>query len=139
MFRRAPQLTFKRFNSHGHGYGVSKLISEAAYAPAKVNKAAGEAFVKNYEEKVHHSEGITKLWKRITYLIAIPAVLITSIPVGNVELKHAEHREHLKHLTDEEWQVQYDYQNLRQHRFFWGDGDKTLFWNSDVNRHIQAD
>lgn len=129
---------FIRYNSHGHGFGTSKLINEAAFPASKVNSQAGEAFKKAMHDKVHHSEGITKLWKRITYIVALPALIATAIPVSNIELKHAEHRKHLAHLSDEEWPVQYDYQNIRTKKFFWGDGDKTLFWNSDVNRHIET-
>ncbi|CAH6720032.1 cytochrome c oxidase subunit 13, mitochondrial [[Candida] jaroonii] len=132
MFKRLTQRQFVRFNS----LGVSKHINEAAFHPSKINKAAGEAFVKEYTEKVHHSEAVTKLWKRITYIVAVPALIATAIPVINIELKHAKHREHLAHLPDEEWPVQYDYQNIRSRNFWWGDGDKTLFWNSSVNRHI---
>ena len=71
-----------------------------------------------YEEKVHHSEGITNLWKRLTYLVAIPAVLLVAIPVGKVELSHAEHRKHQAHLSDDEWPQQYDYQNIRLKPYF---------------------
>ncbi|KAK6461739.1 cytochrome c oxidase subunit VIa [Scheffersomyces coipomensis] len=134
MFKSTFQLTTKRFNSH---YAPSKFLKDLAYSGSKVDKKAGEEFIKKYEEKVHHSEGITNLWKKITYFVALPALLLTVIPVGQVELSHAKHREHLRHLSDDEWPVQYDYQNLRQHKYFWGDGDKTLFWNSDVNRHVE--
>lgn len=134
MFRASRQ--FIRF-AHGH-HAPSKLINEAAFPSVKVNKAAGDAFKKSYEEKVHHSEAVTKLWKRITYLVAVPALIAAAIPVINIELKHAKHREHLRHMSDDEWPVQYDYQNIRARKFFWGDGDKTLFWNSDVNRHIES-
>ncbi|KAG7665488.1 uncharacterized protein J8A68_000890 [[Candida] subhashii] len=137
MFRRAAQLTARRFNHHG--YGTSKYINDLAYAGSKVNKKAGEEFIKKYEEKVHHSEGITKLWKKLTYLVAIPAILLTAIPVSKIEMEHAEHRKHQRHLSDDEWPVQYDYQNIRSKPFFWGDGDKTLFWNNDVNRHVVKD
>ncbi|ODV77275.1 COX6A-domain-containing protein [Suhomyces tanzawaensis NRRL Y-17324] len=136
MFKRAQQVTFRRLNHHA--YGPSKHLNEHAFSAGKINKEAGEAFKKNLEEKVHHSEGITNTWKRLTYLIAFPAIVLTAIPVVNIEMKHAKHREHLKHLSDEEWPTQYDYQNLRQKPFFWGDGDKTLFWNPDVNRHVEA-
>lgn len=137
MFKRVQQLSFKRF-AHGHGYGVSPLLKEQAYGSAKYNKQAGETFKKTYEEKVHHSEGITNLWKKATYFVALPAIILTAIPVINIELKHAEHRKHLAHLSDEEWPTQYEYQNVRTHKYFWGDGDKTLFWNSDINRNIEA-
>lgn len=139
MFKRATQVTARRFNSHGHNYGVSKFINEKAFQGVKVDAEAGKKFVENYTEKVHHSESITKLWKKLTYFVAIPAILLTAIPVGKVELEHAEHRKHLAHMSDDEWPVQYDYMNIRNKSFFWGNGDETLFWNPDVNRHIQAD
>lgn len=135
MFKRLAQRQFVRYNSHGHGLGVSKHIKEPAFP--RVDKKAGEEFKKAYEEKVHHSVGVTQLWKKITYIVAVPALILAAVPVINIEMKHAKHREHLRHIPDEEWPVQYDYQNIRQKKFFWGDGDKTLFWNSDVNRHIE--
>ncbi|RLV83017.1 Cytochrome c oxidase subunit 6A mitochondrial [Meyerozyma sp. JA9] len=135
MFRRAGQRTFARFNSSGHGH-VSKYISESAFP--HVDKKAGEEFIKKQSEKAHHSEGITNTWKRLTYLVAFPAIALTAIPVVNIEMHHAEHRKHLRELPDEEWPTQYEYQNIRQKKFFWGDGDKTLFWNSDINRHIES-
>lgn len=138
MFRKVVQRQSVRFNSHGHHLKASKFINEAAWDKSKINKEAGDAFKKAYEEKVHHSESITKLWKRITWMVALPALIATAIPVGNIEMKHAEHRKHLAHLSDEEWPTQYDYQNIRAKKFFWGDGDKTLFWNSSVNRNIES-
>lgn len=135
MFRNLARRNFVRFNSHGHGYGNSKFLAEDAF---RYNKKAGEEFIRENNEKVHHSEGITKLWTKITYFVALPVIALTAIPVANVEFKHAKHREHLRHLSDDEWPTQYEYQNIRQKKFFWGDGDKTLFWNPDVNRHIES-
>ena len=100
MFRRAGQRTFARFNSSGHGH-VSKYISESAFP--HVDKKAGEEFIKKQSEKAQHSEGITNTWKRLTYLIAFPAIALTAIPVVNIEMHHAEHRKHLRELPDEEW------------------------------------
>ncbi|KAI3405783.2 hypothetical protein KGF56_001390 [Candida oxycetoniae] len=125
------RFTFRRFASH---YAPSKFLNSPAYKP---NPEKGAKFIKAYEEKVHHSESITNLWKKMTYLVAIPAILLVSIPVAKVEMSHAEHRKHQRHLSDDEWPTQYEYQNIRSKPFFWGDGDKTLFWNSDVNRHVQ--
>lgn len=136
MFRRNAQLTARRFNSH-HSFGVSKLINAPAFPANKVHAQAGKKWVENVEAKVHHSESITKLWKKLTYFVAIPAILLTAIPVGKVEKEHAEHREHLAHVPDSEWPTQYDYQNIRTSKFFWGNGDQTLFWNPAINRHIE--
>lgn len=132
MFRTSAQRTFQRFNS-GH---VSKFIKDDPFKHL-YNKEAGDAFKNAYDKKKHHSVGVTALWKKITFFVAFPVVILTAIPVGKIEIDHAHHREHMKHLSDEEWPVQYEYQNLRQKKFFWGDGDKTLFWNLDINRHIE--
>lgn len=138
MFKRLALRSFQRNASHGHGHGqVSKFIKEDPFK-GQYNKKAGEEYIKNLEDKTHHSSGITALWKKITYFVAIPVVILTAIPVTKIELDHAKHREHLRHLSDEEWPVQYDHMNIRTKNFFWGDGDKTLFWNTDVNRHIES-
>lgn len=136
MFTKFAQRSFVRFNSLAHGH-VSKFIKDDPFKHL-YNKEAGEAFKKAYQEKMHHSVGITSLWKKITYFVAFPVIALTAIPIAKIEFDHAKHREHLRHLSDEEWPVQYEYQNLRLKKFFWGDGDKTLFWNSDVNRHVEA-
>ncbi|KAI7489900.1 hypothetical protein KC351_g973, partial [Hortaea werneckii] len=46
-----------------------------------------------------------------------------------------EHWEHKSHEPPLEEQPEYPYQNIRTKNFFWGDGDKTLFWNPNVNKH----
>ncbi|CAI5756714.1 unnamed protein product [Candida verbasci] len=128
--QRIRQFTTRRFASH---YAPSKFLKDLAYKP---NKELGKEFTKKLEEKAHHSEAVTNTWKKFTYFVALPALLLTAVPVSKVEFEHAKHREHERHLSDDEWPTQYDYQNIRNKPFFWGDGDKTLFWNSDVNRHV---
>ncbi|KAK3645465.1 hypothetical protein LTR22_014727 [Elasticomyces elasticus] len=46
-----------------------------------------------------------------------------------------EHWEHVAHGPSLEEKVEYPYQNIRTKNFFWGDGDKTAFWNPKVNYH----
>ncbi|KAK4952280.1 hypothetical protein LTR66_013763 [Elasticomyces elasticus] len=46
-----------------------------------------------------------------------------------------EHWEHKAHEPPLEEKVEYAYQNIRTKNYFWGDGDKTLFWNPNVNYH----
>ncbi|RKF76362.1 Cytochrome c oxidase subunit 6A, mitochondrial [Golovinomyces cichoracearum] len=62
----------------------------------------------------------------------IPAILIASI---NAWVLWKEHWDHFAHLPPLEERTEYAYQNIRTKNFFWGDGDKTLFWNDDVNYH----
>jgi len=48
---------------------------------------------------------------------------------------HVEHWNHSVHGPLPEEKIEFPYQNIRTRNFFWGDGDKTLFWNSRVNYH----
>lgn len=117
--------------------GYSSLPSYALQPAFKnVNRKVGEAFKNELEVSQHHAQGTSKLWIKISAFVAAPAVALTAVNTFFVEKEHAEHREHLKHVPDEEWPRNYDYMNIRNKPFFWGDGDKTLFWNPIVNRHI---
>ncbi|EEY15879.1 cytochrome c oxidase subunit VIa [Verticillium alfalfae VaMs.102] len=46
-----------------------------------------------------------------------------------------EHWEHWSHMLPLEERTEYSYQNIRTKNFSWGNGDKTIFWNDDVNYH----
>jgi cytochrome c oxidase subunit 6a len=110
-------------------------LDKAAYTP---NLAKGAEFAKHIEAVEHHAQGSSGTWKKVSFFLAAPIIALTAVNTWIVEKEHAEHREHNKHLSDEEWPVpSYPYLNMRRVDFFWGDGDKTLFWNSDCNRHIK--
>lgn len=101
------------------------------------NPEAAKAFKSQYEATKHHAEQTSSLWRKISWFVAAPAVLATAVNTYFVEAEHAHHREHLAHVSDEDWPKQYDYMNIRSKPFFWGNGDETLFWNPVVNRHIK--
>ncbi|KAK5113177.1 hypothetical protein LTR85_010995 [Meristemomyces frigidus] len=63
--------------------------------------------------------------------IVIPCIIIAGV---NAWRLWGEHWEHKSHEPIEE-RVEYPYMNIRTKNFFWGDGDKTLFWNPKVNIH----
>lgn len=108
------------------------------YAAAfKPDAAKGAAFAKSLDENMQHSAAASATWKKITMALALPAILIALIPVYRVEEEHAKHRKVLKTIPDDKWPKEYSYQNVRRNKFFWGDGDKTVFWNQGVNRHIK--
>ncbi|WZH48733.1 cytochrome c oxidase subunit 6a [Fusarium acuminatum] len=46
-----------------------------------------------------------------------------------------EHWEHWSHMPPLEERTEYPYQNIRSKNYQWGNGDKTLFWNDEVNYH----
>ncbi|KAH3901624.1 cytochrome c oxidase subunit VIa SCDLUD_001390 [Saccharomycodes ludwigii] len=104
-----------------------------------VDKAAGEAFRHHLEATTAHAKETTALWRKITFFVAFPAIALAAVNTYFIEAEHAEHREHLKHVKDEDWPKDYEFQNIRSKPFFWGDGDKTLFWNPVINRHIVRD
>ncbi|KAG7777464.1 hypothetical protein KL930_000363 [Ogataea haglerorum] len=124
---RQARVIGRRFNS--------SVQNEPAFK--KADPAKAKEFIEHYEAVIHHSEKTSNLWKKITYFVAFPVIALTAVNTYFVEAEHAHHREHTKHLSDEEWPKDYPYQNIRRKDFFWGDGDKTLFWNPDVNRHVR--
>ena len=108
-----------------------------AFGPA--DKAAAKAFKETTQNVKHHAKETSSLWIKITWFVAAPAVALAAVNTYFVEAEHASHREHLKHVSDQDWPRDYDFQNIRTKPFFWGDGDKTLFWNPVINRHISHD
>lgn len=111
----------------------SANLDQVAY---KADPAKAAKFAEHLNAVEHHAEGTTSTWKKVSFFIAVPAIVATAINTYFIEAEHAHHREHTKHLTDEEWPVpKYSYLNIRRIDFFWGDGDKTLFWNTDCNRN----
>ncbi|GME79588.1 unnamed protein product [[Candida] boidinii] len=130
MFR---QLVSKQIRANGKRF--SSTLDGPAFKPADAAKA--KAFKEHALALDAHSAKTAGLWKKISFVVALPIIGITAVNTYFVEAEHAEHRAHTKHLSDEEWPTQYPYQNIRRVNYFWGDGDKTLFWNPDCNRHIR--
>lgn len=68
-----------------------------------------------------------KLWKRLTFIVALPSVALCML---NAYLKHQE--EHAAGHHRKEF-VPYEHLRIRNKRFPWGDGQKSLFHNPEVN------
>jgi len=68
--------------------------------------------------------------------IAVPAITISLL---NAYKLYVEHHNHSVHGPLPEEKIEFPYQNIRTRNFFWGDGDKTLFWNDKVNYHHKPD
>ncbi|KAF2643445.1 mitochondrial cytochrome c oxidase subunit VIa [Massarina eburnea CBS 473.64] len=81
--------------------------------------------------EVHAAES-GELWRKLSIFVAIPCLVIA---VVNGKIRWDAHWEHQAHATPKEEMPEYAYQNLRTKNFWWGDGDKTLFWNDKVNYH----
>lgn len=128
MFRQTATKTARvmgrRFQSN---------LEKPAFTPVA---GAGEKFAQHIDAVEHHASSSSSTWKKVSLFLAMPIIAATAINTYFIEAEHAEHREHTKHIKDDEWPVpKYQYLNIRRIDFFWGDGDKTLFWNSDCNRN----
>ncbi|CAL9733547.1 cytochrome c oxidase subunit 13, mitochondrial [Monosporozyma servazzii] len=105
----------------------------------KPDLVAAKQFQDSLKATESHAGSTAGLWFKISMLVALPAILMTSYHVYKVEAEHARHRDHLKHVPDEDWPRDYEFMNIRSKPFFWGNGDQTAFWNPVVNRNINHD
>ncbi|CCH61580.1 hypothetical protein TBLA_0F00360 [Henningerozyma blattae CBS 6284] len=113
-------------------------LPEYALKPAFTpNKAAAAKFNESLAQTAKHAEGTTSFWAKVSVFVALPAILLVAVNTYFVEKEHYEHRQHLAKVSDEDWPVQYEFQNIRSKPFFWGDGDKTLWWNPVINRNVK--
>ncbi|KAL2269418.1 hypothetical protein VTJ83DRAFT_1602 [Remersonia thermophila] len=90
------------------------------------------AFVRERRHIKEHAGATTELWRKISLYGIPPALLLAG---ANAYILWNEHWEHWSHLPPLEERVEYPFQNIRTRNFPWGDGDKTLFWNEEVNYH----
>ncbi|KAI5843735.1 cytochrome c oxidase, subunit VIa [Tricharina praecox] len=96
------------------------------------SKADGNAFIREREAVKKHAGESAELWRKLSIYATVPCLIVTAINAYNL---YQEHWEHWAHMPPLEERPEYSYQNLRTKNFFWGDGDKTLFWNDNVNYH----
>ncbi|KAG9573539.1 hypothetical protein KCU60_g7487, partial [Aureobasidium melanogenum] len=68
--------------------------------------------------------------------VVIPSIILGGVNAYRLWLEHWEHQAHLPPKSE---RPEYPYQNIRTKNFFWGDGDKTIFWNDAVNYHKKSE
>uniref|UniRef100_A0A673WEY9 Cytochrome c oxidase subunit n=1 Tax=Salmo trutta TaxID=8032 RepID=A0A673WEY9_SALTR len=73
-----------------------------------------------------HGEQTARTWKILSFVVALPGVAVCML---NMYLKMQHHAAH--HVEPEF--VPYSHLRIRSKRFPWGDGNKSLFHNSEVN------
>ncbi|KZF20495.1 putative cytochrome c oxidase subunit VIa [Xylona heveae TC161] len=79
-----------------------------------------------------HAAQSSELWRKLSIYATIPCLIIAGVNAYNLWNEHWAHWAHEPPLEE---RTEYPYQNMRTKNFFWGDGDKTLFWNDNVNYH----
>ncbi|EGP82711.1 unnamed protein product [Zymoseptoria tritici ST99CH_1A5] len=93
-------------------------------------------FNKERQAVKDHAAATSDLWRKLSIYVVIPSLILASVNAYRLWNEHWEHVAHGPALEDK---VEYAFQNIRTKNFFWGDGDKTAFWNPKVNYHKPAD
>ncbi|KAL0261639.1 hypothetical protein SLS55_003069 [Diplodia seriata] len=94
--------------------------------------ASENAFNRERAAVKQHAAESSDLWRKLSIYVVLPSLAISA---ANAYRLWSEHWEHESHMPPLEERPEYPYQNIRTKNFFWGDGDKTLFWNDKVNHH----
>ncbi|KAK7188721.1 hypothetical protein DPSP01_005622 [Paraphaeosphaeria sporulosa] len=101
-------------------------------SPKQFAGAEDNEFNRERARIAEHAEESGIFWYKLTLYVALPCLLVAGI---NGKMRWDAHWEHVAHGPPKEEKPEYAYQNIRTKNFFWGDGDKTLFWNDKVNYH----
>ncbi|ODV58884.1 cytochrome c oxidase subunit VIa [Ascoidea rubescens DSM 1968] len=105
----------------------------------KPDKKIAKEFSDSLRATEDHAGKTSDLWMKITWFVAVPALIAATVNTYFVEKEHFHHIAEKAKIPDEEWPQQYEYQNIRSKPFFWGDGDKTFFWNDKINRNVKRE
>ncbi|KAF2482053.1 cytochrome c oxidase subunit VIa [Neohortaea acidophila] len=100
--------------------------------PSHLSGATDNAFNRERQAVKEHAAATSDLWRKLAIYVTVPALILAGV---NAWRLWDEHWEHKSHEPPVEERVEYPYMNIRTKNFFWGDGDKTLFWNDKVNHH----
>ncbi|KAF8922670.1 mitochondrial cytochrome c oxidase subunit VIa [Mucidula mucida] len=113
------------------------------HAPQEVIQAvvteaelANSAYLKELEAVHHHGAETGDLWRKISYYVCIPAIIVCGAYVYNLEVKHNEHLDHLRAENDGKLPEPpaYEYLNRRVKPFPWG--ANSLFFNPAVQKDM---
>ncbi|TYJ55868.1 hypothetical protein B9479_003391 [Cryptococcus floricola] len=95
-------------------------------------KAGENAFIANREATRAHAAETTDLWRKISFYVCIPGVIVGALWTYKIEAAHAEHLAH--HPEDFSERPVYDYLNIRNKNFPWG--RQSAFFNPAVNVEV---
>ncbi|KAL1959622.1 hypothetical protein VTO42DRAFT_1657 [Malbranchea cinnamomea] len=126
------QRYFLRLSQRAVGRARPALTKRYATTNAKLDGLPDNKFNRERAAVKAHAASTSDLWRKLSIYVVIPALTLAGINAWNLWKEHWEHWEHLPPLEE---RVEYPYQNIRVKNYPWGDGDKTLFWNPEVNYH----
>ncbi|OQE29480.1 hypothetical protein PENSTE_c002G03722 [Penicillium steckii] len=127
MFRNAARLSQRATRSTPVRQTVQRRFNSAKAEPEWI---ADNEFNRERAAVKHHAASTSDLWRKLSIYAVIPCLIGGGLNAYNL---WTEHWEHWSHMAPLEERTEYPYQNIRSKNFPWGDGDKTIFWNSDVN------
>ncbi|KAI6780591.1 cytochrome c oxidase subunit 6a [Emericellopsis cladophorae] len=107
-------------------------LTQQLRTPAQRRFASTNEFINERQHIKEHAQGTTELWRKISLYGVAPCLLFAG---ANAYYLWTEHWSHWDHMPPLEERTEYAYQNIRTKNYQWGNGDKTLFWNDDVNFH----
>ncbi|TLD25720.1 cytochrome c oxidase subunit VIa [Venturia nashicola] len=114
LSQRAPARLPKRHSSTQHSF----------------TGAEDNAFNRERAAVKQHAAESSDLWRKLSIYVVTPCLIIAS---ANAYTLWNEHWEHEAHRPPPDERPQYEYMNIRNKLYPWGDGNKTLFWNDKVN------
>eukprot|EP01136_Pigoraptor_vietnamica_P023553 Opistho-1_new@75765 len=81
------------------------------------------------------SFGVTataQLWKKIFLFVGVPGCVLTTLNAIRLHREHAAHEHHHEFIA-------YPHMRVRAKPFPWGDGDRSLCYNHQVDRGQKED
>ncbi|OBT64462.1 hypothetical protein VE03_05314 [Pseudogymnoascus sp. 23342-1-I1] len=130
--------TFVRAAAPLRSQAVRQTIQKRlAHAETKLPAGVQDnAFNRERQAVKDHAAATSDLWRKLSIYAVIPCLIISGVNAYNLWNEHWEHWAHREPLEE---RPEYPYQNVRSKNFFWGNGDKTVFWNDAVNYHKPAE
>ncbi|KAK9478181.1 cytochrome c oxidase, subunit VIa [Lipomyces japonicus] len=112
---------------------VQARFNNVLYKP---DHAKAKAFVEQASAIEHHAASTASFWLKVSLFVAIPLVTVSLVRSYKQESEHIHHLKHGHHEEpSDDLPPELPYQNIRNKDYFWGNGDKTLFWNDLANNH----
>ncbi|TNY22853.1 cytochrome c oxidase, subunit VIa [Rhodotorula diobovata] len=107
-------------------FRTAARTAQRAYSTAAPAGASGTEFEAARQAVADHAKHSAELWRKITYYVAFPSIIIGFL---NAKALADEHEKHLEHIKEEN-----DF-NKREKAFPWG--DNTPFFNPHVNIPVE--